>query len=32
DPRYAWMGQSVFVARGRLREGFGVEYEVFRAV
>lgn len=32
DPRYAWMGQSVFVARGRLRDGFGVEYEVFRAV
>ena len=32
DPRYAWMNQSVFVARGRLREGGGVEYEVFRLV
>lgn len=32
DPRYEWMTHSVFVARGRLREGFGVEYEVFRAV
>lgn len=32
DPRYAWMNQSVFVAKGRLREGGGVEYEVYRAV
>ncbi|BBY79902.1 DUF3237 domain-containing protein [Mycolicibacterium pulveris] len=32
DPRYTWMAHSVFVARGKLREGFGVEYEVFRAV
>ena len=31
DPRYAWMNQSVFVAKGRLREGGGVEYEVYRA-
>jgi len=30
DPRYAWMNTSVFVARGRVREGMGVEYEVFR--
>jgi hypothetical protein len=30
DPRYAWMNQGVFVARGRLREGGGVEYEVSR--
>jgi hypothetical protein len=32
DPRYAWMNQSVFVARGHLREGSGVEYEVFRVL
>ena len=32
DPRYAWMNQSVFVAKGRLRDGGGVEYEVFRVV
>ncbi|SEH92762.1 Protein of unknown function [Mycolicibacterium rutilum] len=32
DPRYAWMQQSVFLARGRCREGFGVEYEVYRSV
>jgi hypothetical protein len=30
DSRYAWMNTSVFVARGRVREGSGVEYEVFR--
>ncbi len=30
DPRYSWMNQSVFVARGRAREGGGVEYEVYR--
>jgi|SoiMethySBSTD1v2_1073268.scaffolds.fasta_scaffold83735_3 hypothetical protein len=30
DPRYAWMNTSVFVAKGRVREGSGVEYEVFR--
>jgi hypothetical protein len=32
DSRYAWMTRSVFVARGRLREGGGVEYEVFTVV
>jgi len=32
DPRYAWMNQGVFVARGRLREGGGVEYEVSRVL
>ncbi len=32
DARYAWMNHSVFVAKGRLREGGGVEYEVYRAV
>lgn len=32
DPRYAWMNQSVFIARGRIREGLGVEYDVYRAV
>jgi hypothetical protein len=30
DPRYAWMNQSVFVARGHVLEGSKVEYEVFR--
>jgi glucose/arabinose dehydrogenase len=30
DPRYAWLNQSVFVAKGRLRDGLGVEYEVYR--
>ncbi len=30
DPRYAWMNQNVFVAKGRLRDGGGVEYEVYR--
>lgn len=29
DERYAWLNQSVFVARGRMTPG-GVEYEVFR--
>lgn len=32
DPRYAWMNQSVFIAKGCLREGGGVAYEVYRAV
>jgi hypothetical protein len=35
DARYAWMNQSVFVARGRLLKGSGVskvEYEVFRVL
>ena len=30
DARYAWLNQSVFVAEGRIVEGFGVEYRVFR--
>jgi uncharacterized protein DUF3237 len=30
DPRYAWLTQSVLVARGRVRRGPGVAYEVFR--
>jgi hypothetical protein len=30
DERYAWMNRSVFVARGHVIEGPGVEYEVFR--
>jgi uncharacterized protein DUF3237 len=30
DPRYAWLTQSVLVARGRVRPGPGVAYEVFR--
>jgi hypothetical protein len=29
DERYAWVNQTVFVARGRLISG-GVEYEVYR--
>jgi hypothetical protein len=29
DPRYAWVNQSVFVARGRMLPG-AVEYEVYR--
>ena len=32
DSRYAWMNQSVFAAKGRVREGGGVEYEVYRMV
>jgi hypothetical protein len=28
-PRYAWLNQSLFIAQGRLRDGF-VEYEVYR--
>jgi hypothetical protein len=32
DARYAWMNQSVFVARGHLLEGPKVEYEVFRVL
>jgi hypothetical protein len=32
DERYAWMNTSVFVARGRVREGSGVEYEVYRVL
>ena len=30
DERYAWLNQSVFVARGRAIEGPGVAYEVYR--
>lgn len=29
DPRYAWMNEAVFVARGRVTAD-GIEYEVFR--
>ncbi|HZA08695.1 DUF3237 domain-containing protein [Mycobacterium sp.] len=32
DERYAWMNQSVFVARGHVAEGSKVEYEVFRVL
>ncbi|GFG51991.1 hypothetical protein CQY20_18505 [Mycolicibacterium agri] len=32
DARYAWMNQSVFVTKGQLRKGGGVEYEVYRAL
>ncbi|MGH3556859.1 MAG: DUF3237 domain-containing protein [Mycobacterium sp.] len=32
DERYAWMNQSVFVARGHLLEGPKVEYEVYRVL
>ena len=30
DERYAWMNQSLFVARGHVVRGPGVEYEVYR--
>jgi hypothetical protein len=30
DPRYAWLQQAVFVGQGRVIEGPGVEYNVFR--
>jgi hypothetical protein len=30
DPRYAWLNQSVFVSEGRVLEGPGVEYRVYR--
>lgn len=30
DPRYRWLSQSALVGRGRLREGPGVVYQVFR--
>lgn len=32
DERYAWLNQSLFVARGRLVEGPKVEYEVYRVL
>ena len=30
DPRYVWLQQGVFVGQGRIIEGVGVEYNVFR--
>lgn len=30
DPQYEWLQQSVFVAQGRIIEGLGVEYNVYR--
>lgn len=30
DERYDWVNRTMFVARGRVRPGFTVEYEVFR--
>ena len=30
DDRYRWLTTSLFAARGRLRAGGGVEYQVFR--
>ena len=30
DSRYAWLNQTAFVARGHLRPGLVVEYEVYR--
>ena len=30
DPRYAWLQQNVFVGRGRIIAGPGVEYNVFQ--
>jgi hypothetical protein len=30
SPRYAWLTQSLFVARGRLRAAKSIEYEVYR--
>ena len=30
DARYAWLQQGVFVGQGRIIEGPGVEYNVFR--
>jgi hypothetical protein len=32
DERYTWLNQSVFLAEGRLLEGLGVEYRVYRVV
>jgi Protein of unknown function (DUF3237) len=32
DERYAWLNQSVFVARGHFLEGPKVEYEVYRVL
>jgi hypothetical protein len=30
DERYQWLATSLFVAQGRLKEGAGVEYQVYR--
>ena len=30
DPRYRWLSQSALIGRGRIREGPGVVYQVFR--
>jgi hypothetical protein len=32
DPRYAWVNQSVFVGRGRIYPGLGVQYRVLRVI
>ena len=32
DSRYAWVNQSVVVARGRLLDGLRVEYQVYRVL
>lgn len=30
--RYAWLGQSLFIARGRLLGSYRIEYEVYRVM
>jgi len=30
DPKYAWLQQGLFVGQGRIIEGLGVQYNVFR--
>ena len=30
DPKYAWLQQGLFVGQGRVIEGLGVQYNVFR--
>jgi hypothetical protein len=30
DPRYGWVNQSLFVAKGRIYPGLGVQYRVHR--
>ena len=30
DPAYAWLQQGLFVGQGRIIEGPGVQYNVFR--
>ena len=30
DPNYAWLQQGVFIGQGRVIEGLGVQYNVFR--